>query len=71
MTVLTLEGIVDENGHIQLRDQVLLPNKTKVYVVIPDLESELVIKERVHLYSPRLANPEESQLFQMEVIEEI
>ena len=71
MAVLTLEGMVDENGHIQLRDQVLLPNKTKVYVVIPDLESELVIKERIHIYSPRLANPEESHLFQMEVIEEI
>jgi hypothetical protein len=70
MTILTLEGIVDENGHIQLRDRVLLPHKTKVYVVIPELEDELIIKEKTHIYSPRLAHQEEAHLFQMEVIEE-
>jgi hypothetical protein len=53
-----------------LRDRVLLPHKTKVYVVIPELEDELIIKEKTHIYSPRLAHQEEAHLFQMEVIEE-
>jgi hypothetical protein len=38
MAILTLEGIV-ENGQIQLRDQVTLREHTKVYVVIPDIET--------------------------------
>ena len=38
MAILTLEGTV-ENGRIRLSDDVTLPEQTKVYVVIPALES--------------------------------
>ena len=35
MTLSTFEGIV-ENGQIRLRDNVTLPENTKVYVIIPE-----------------------------------
>ncbi len=35
MSVLTFEGIV-ENGQIRLKTGFHLPDKTKVYVVVPD-----------------------------------
>jgi hypothetical protein len=38
MAILTVEGVV-ENGQIRLRDNVVLPEHTKVYVVIPDIET--------------------------------
>src|SRR6266849_8576763 len=38
MAILTVEGVV-ENGQIRLRDNVALPEHTKVYVVIPDVET--------------------------------
>jgi hypothetical protein len=38
VTISTFEGIV-ENGKIRLRDNVMLPENTKVYVVIPGLET--------------------------------
>ncbi len=41
MAISTFEGIV-ENGQIRLRDDVTLPEHTKVYVVIPDVETVLV-----------------------------
>lgn len=53
MAVLTFEGIV-ENGQSRLPDHVTLPEPTKVYVVIPDVE----IAAQAHVYSPRLAHPE-------------
>jgi hypothetical protein len=64
MPVLTLEGVV-ENGQIQLKTNIHLPDKTKVYVVIPDFET----KKEVHLFSPRLAHPEQAADFKKEVVE--
>ena len=64
MPILTLEGIV-ENGQIRLRDQVTLPEHTKVYVVIPDVETV----PQVHVYSPRLVHPEQAADFAKQVIE--
>ena len=37
MTVATFQGTI-ENGHIRLADGVSLPEKTTVYVVVPDFE---------------------------------
>ena len=65
MGVLTIEGIVD-NGQIKLTPDVRLPDHIKVYVVVPDMK----IEQDVHLFSPRLKNPEEATEFEMEVIEE-
>jgi hypothetical protein len=45
MAILTLEGIV-ENGQIRVRDKVMLPKRTKVYVVIPDVEPAPARDER-------------------------
>ena len=66
MKVTTLEGTV-ENGHIKLPVSVRLPEKTKVYVVIPGLE----VTPSAYIGSPRLANPEQIVDFKKEVIEEI
>ena len=64
MAILTVEGIV-ENGQIRLRDQVTLPEHTKVYVVIPDMETA----PQAHLYSPRLVHPEQAADFTKQVFE--
>jgi len=60
----TFEGIV-ENGRIRLRNDVTLPEKTKVYVVIPDLES----LPQAHLYSPHLVHPEQAADFAKQIVE--
>lgn len=62
--ISTFEGIV-ENGQIRLRDKVLLPENTKVYVVIPDLEP----MSKAQVYSPRLVHPEQISDFDKQVIE--
>jgi hypothetical protein len=64
MAILTLEGIV-ENGQIRLPDGVTLPEHTKVYVVIPALESG----RPARIYSPRLVRPEQADDFFPKVIE--
>ena len=39
MPVTTFQGTV-ENGQVRLADDVRLPEKAKVYVVVPDFESD-------------------------------
>ena len=65
MSVITLEGIV-EHGQIRLVSDVRLPDNTKVYVVVPGLQVEQV----AHVYTPRLAHPEQIADFLLEVVEE-
>jgi hypothetical protein len=60
-----LEGVV-EQGQIKLNSDVRLPDGTKVYLVIPDLELEM---RGVHLRSPHLAHPEQAADFEMEVVD--
>jgi len=64
MAILTVEGIV-ENGQIRLRDNVTLPEHTKVYVVIPDVATA----PQAHVYSPRLLHPEQATDFAKQIIE--
>ena len=64
MPILTVEGIV-ENGQIRLRDNVTLPEHTKVYVVIPDVATV----PQAHVYSPRLVHPEQAADFVKQIIE--
>mgnify|MGYP001170051896 CR=1 FL=1 len=52
MQVMTYEGII-ENGEIRLIPNVSLPEKTRVYVVVPSLE----VTHVVSVPSPRLAHP--------------
>jgi len=65
MGVKTFEGIV-ENGYIRLPANVRLPERTKVYVVIPDTE----VQTAAYIGSPRLVLPEQASDFTKEVIEE-
>ncbi len=66
MQVTAYEGII-ENGQIRLKTNVNLPEKMRVYVIIPNLETQ----KTVHIYSPRLAHPEQSADFKKEIIEEL
>jgi hypothetical protein len=65
MSVTTFEAIV-ENGQIKLLNAFRLPEKTRVYVVVPSLE----IQPAHFVGSPRLAHPEQAIDFVKEVIEE-
>ena len=64
MGIVTLEGIV-EQGQIKLAGNVRLPEQTKVYVVVPDMQ----VTQTVHVHSPRLAHTEQAADFALEVIE--
>ena len=66
MGVTTFEGIV-EKGQIRLPAAVRLPERTKVYVVIPDIEVQGV----TYIGSPRLVHPEQAADFKKEVVEEL
>jgi len=67
MSIITFEGTVHD-GMIKLADNVRLPDNTKVYIVVPDLNEEQAAQQ-ARLYSPRLAHPEQPVDFTMEVIE--
>ena len=63
MSVLTLEGWV-EGGRVRLLEEAALPDKTRVYVVVPGAEQHMP-----RIRSPRLADPAEVSQFEMEVAE--
>jgi hypothetical protein len=62
MQVMTYEGII-ENGEIRLIPNVSLPEKTRVYVVVPSME----VTHFARVPSPRLAHPEQAVDFIKEV----
>jgi hypothetical protein len=64
MAISTFEGVV-QHGQIQLPEGVLLPDNTKVYVLIPDAASTPTAR----VLSPRLARPEQARDFVKEVSE--
>lgn len=63
MNVATFEGIV-ENGQVKLPENVRVPERTKVYVVIPGVGQSGAIR----MMSPRLAHPEQAKDFEITVI---
>ena len=65
MGIITVEGIVD-HGQIRLKTNISLPEKAKVYVIIPDVQ----IEQGARIFSPRLAHPEQAADFRMEIVEE-
>ena len=65
MNIVTIEGIV-EKGQIRLKSELQLPDKTRVFVVIPDMRVENVAR----VFSPRLADPSKAIDFKLEVLEE-
>jgi len=65
MSVTTIEAIV-ENGQIRLPSSIRLPEKAKVYILIPDVKMPALS----YVGSPRLAHPEQAADFKKEVVEE-
>jgi hypothetical protein len=65
MSVITLEGVT-ENGQIRLKTNIQLPDNTKVYVIVPDVQ----VEEIARMHSPRLAHPEHASDFKMEIVKE-
>jgi hypothetical protein len=65
MKIATFEATV-ENGQIKLSEPVRLPERAKVYVVVPGVEET----PRIHVASPRLARPEQAVDFVKEVTPE-
>lgn len=64
MSVLVLEGVV-EGGQIRLLEGEL-PEKTRVFVVVPG-----EVQPTPPVWSPRLADPREANQFVMEVTEHL
>ncbi len=65
MNIATYEGIV-EKGKVCLSPGVRLPDKTKVYVVVPEVQAE----KTARMMTPRLAHPEQASDFEMEISED-
>lgn len=65
MNIAAFEGIV-EKGRIQLKRGIYLPDKTKVYVLVPELQA----RNLAHVVSPRLVHPEQAEDFKMEIVED-
>ena len=61
----TYEGIV-ENGHVRLPPDIQIPDETRVYVIVPDLDTQ----RTVHILSPRLVDRRQAKDFVKQVIEE-
>lgn len=60
--IATYEGII-ENGFVKLSEGVNIPEKTRVYVVVPAAETN-----PPHVASPRLVDSERTKDFEMQVI---
>lgn len=65
MKVATYEAVV-ENGQIKLLANIELPEKAKVYVIIPEEK----VLETVYIRSPRLVDKSKLADFHKEMIEE-
>jgi len=61
----TYEGVV-ENGHVTLPPNADIPDKTRVYVLVPGGET----RRTPNIASPRLVHPEQAKDFEMQVIED-
>ncbi len=65
MSVITIEGVV-ENGQVRLPASVRLPERAKVYVIVPDIE----VPKVAYIGSPRLVRQEQAADFEKVVAEE-
>jgi hypothetical protein len=64
MEVTTFQGVV-ENGKIQLGESVKLPEKTVVYVVVPNSANNRIPR----IMSPQLVDKSKLADFEREIIE--
>jgi hypothetical protein len=63
--LVTYEGII-ENGRVTLPPDTGIPDKTRVYVLVPDAETQ----PNLYVASPRLAHSEQAKDFEMQVSED-
>lgn len=63
--IATYEGII-ENGRVKLPESAHIPDKTKVYVLVPEGQTS----HTPYVGSPRLIDPEKGRDFQKQVIED-
>jgi hypothetical protein len=61
----TYEGII-ENGRVTLPPNTDIPDKTRVYVLVPGAETQPTL----HVATPRLVHPEQAKDFEMQVTED-
>jgi hypothetical protein len=61
----TYEGIV-ENGRVTLPADTDIPEETRVYVLVPDVETQSTLR----VASPRLVHPEQAKDFEKRIIED-
>ena len=64
MTIATYEGVV-EKGKIRLKSGVKLPENAKVYVIVPELQTQTGNTTRVS--TPRLSHRTQARDFKMKV----
>ena len=64
MSVMAIEGVVD-HGLIRLASNAVLPDGTRVYVIVPDG----VPSGQARLSTPHLARREDAADFTMKVVE--
>jgi len=67
MPMTAVEGIV-ENGRIRLREDVSLPENTRVFVIIDGFAGPAGVAS-ASVRSPRLAHPEQAKDFHKQVVE--
>jgi hypothetical protein len=65
MTITTYEGVI-EKGKIRLKTSIRLPDNTKVYVLVPEMQT----KKTVRITSPRLVHRKQVADFKMEISED-
>ena len=65
MSVLTYEAVI-EQGQIRLPAHVILPEHTKVYVVVPQAAVQTIKR----IVSPQLVHPQQIHDFAMEMRED-
>ena len=66
MSKLATYECVVENGHVTLPPDVDIPNETRVYVLVPDVNTQRTLQ----ILTPRLVDQTQAKDFVKEVVEE-
>lgn len=56
-----------ENGRVKLPPEAAVPDRTRVYVIVPDVEAVPAL----FVPSPHLANPEQIKDFEKRIVDDI
>ena len=71
MAIITIEAHI-KDGQVLLPGDMLLPDRAKVYVVIPDADPETIVLPplplTIHLRTPRLVNPGDATRLQKIIV---